>query len=318
MPNVNVIFREMARPGAGSMVDRFDEHALSAYEAALAKDCQVTRGVLEKSPGWMRLTGLSPSGNSLSLDGTVAEGASFPDHAQYDLGKRWTIHAAIQPADITGTLPVYWRADGSNNKITTLELVSGVPTFTHRDANDAETVLTSPHTLANADVAGIRVQRYKNELRMFVGLSSGYWQSVTDTSVDADYDTKPSATKFYVGVSTDSDGDTVAGEATFNGLIDEVRMFRDELRDGDPFVLTEYPWLADERMVLCARLNDDAAVDLSALGNDGTILGSEATDGAAVVTAMAPILAEWHLRLSDGTEKWMVWSNGGIYGVAVQ
>jgi len=318
VPKITINFRELSRSG-GSMVDRIDEHALGSYEAAEARNCQVSRGILEKSPGWMRLTGLTPTGYALSTDGQAATGAYFPDHADYDLGKRWTIDITVKPASLLGTQPIFWRADTSNAKITALELLSsGKLQFTHLDDNDDEVVLTSPHALSISDVAHVRVQRYKNELRMFLGLSSGYWRSVTSTAVDADYDTKPSSTPFYLNVSTITNGATVTGVVSFNGTVDEFRIYRDELRDGDPFALTETPWLADERMVLCARLNNDSLTDYSGNGNDGSALLDPSESEPALVEAMAPILAEWHLRTSAGLEQWLAWSNGGMYAVSVQ
>lgn len=310
-------FRQLSGSGGGQ-VDRIDEHALGSYEAAEASNCQVSRGVLEKAPGWMRLTGLSPTGYALLTDGTAATGAYFPDHADYDLGKRWTIDIVCKPTSLTGTQPIFWRADTSNSKITVLELLStGKFQFTHLDANDAETVLTTPHAISAEDTVHVRVQRYKSELRMFVGLTTGYWRSAT-AFVDGDYDTKPSSTPFYLNVGTVTNGATVTGVTSFDGAVDEFRIYRDELRDGDPFALTEAPWLADERLVLCARLNNDSLKDYSANENDGTAAGSPTEDSTALVEPIAPILAEWHFRSSTGLEQWCAWSSGGLYANAVQ
>lgn len=317
MAKVSFNFRQAMQPGGGQQ-EQLDEHALGAQQAALARNCQISDGAMRKIPGWMRLTGLSPTGYAMQTDGTNATGAEFDDHADYDLGKRWTIDVHFKATNLSAQHPIYWRADDSNNKITALECkTNGTFLFTHRDANDAEVTLTSSHSISAGGSAHIRVSRFKGELRMWVDGKI----SATDTGVDADYDTHASDNKWYVLVGTVTDGDDVTGVASAVGHIDEFRVWREEesmLPKGWEF--TEYPYLEDERLVLLARFNETsgAVTDYSKNGNDGAVLASPTRNATALTTAIAPILKLWFLRTTAGLEQHVAWSNGGLYAVNVQ
>lgn len=311
MPTMSFSFRQ-----AQGQDDRIDPHVLAPMQAAMAVNCQVSTGALRKLPGWMRLTGLSPTGYATTFDGTTGQGISFPDHADYDLGLRWTIDAAYKPTNLSAQNPVYWRASATNDKITTLECkTDGTFLFTHRDTGGTETTLTSAHAATAGATSIVRVQRFKNELRMFVDSR----QSAMRADLTSGVATAPSTTKFFLGVKTVTDGDTVTGVASAVGTIDEFRVFREEVRDGGLWTFSEYPWLTDPRLVLYARLNETSGgvTDYSKNGNTGTVLGSPTRNATALVTPVAPVLKLWFLRTSDGIEKWCAWSNGGLYAVDV-
>lgn len=313
MPRLSFNFQQMAQPGGGQD-DRVDPHALQAFQAAYARNCQVSRRVLEKIPGWMRLTGLTPTGYAMQCDGTSGMGASFPDHADYDLGLRWHIHVAYKPTNLSAQYPIYWRADDSNNEITTLECkTDGTFFFTHRDSGDTETTLTSPHAATAGSTSIIDVARFKNELRMWVDGR----QSVSRTDLSSTALTKAADNKWWVGLKTVTNGDTA--DASMVGVVDEFRVFRDEQRDLR-WIFSEYPDLADPNLVLYARFNETsgAITDYSKNGNNGTALTAPTRDATALVTAIAPILKEHHLRTTDGLEQWLAWSNGGLYAVDVR
>jgi hypothetical protein len=313
MPRLSFNFAQMAQPGGGQD-DRVDPHALQAFQAALARNCQVSRRVLEKIPGWMRLTGLSPTGYAMQCDGTSGMGATFPDHADYDLGLRWTIDVVFKATNISAQHPIYWRADDSNAQIVSLECkTDGSFLFTHLDADDTETTLTSPHTIGAGGTARIRVARFKNELRMWVDGR----QSASRTDLSATALTKPADNKWFVGMKTVSDGDT--GSTSMVGVVDELRVFRDEIRD-QRWMYAEYPDLADPNLVLYARFNETsgAVTDYSKNGNDGSVANAPTRDATALVTAIAPILKAWFLRTTGGIEQWLAFSNGGLYAVDVR
>jgi hypothetical protein len=316
MPKLGINFRQLLAPGSG-LKDKIDPHVLGPTEAAYAAECQLSDGLLRKGPGWLKLAGVSPTGYAVQCDGTTGMGVSFPDHADYDLGRRWTIDATYKATNLSAQNPIYWRADDSNNQITSLECTTGGAfLFTHRDSNGTETTLTSAHTISAGGQAGVRVTRFFSQLRMWVdGKPSAVRNDI------ADYDTAPADNKWYVGVGTVTNGDTVTGVASCVGHVDEFRVFRDEILD-DPalYAFCEYPWLGDERLVLYARFNETTGdvTDYSRNANDGTALASPTRDASALVTPLAPILQLEHMETSDKAEKkWLVWTNGALYGVDV-
>lgn len=304
-------FRQMLQPGAAQMNDRVDEHLLSELQASEALDVQFSRAALEKSPGWLKLVGITATGKAVLFDAN-SEAVTFPDHADYDLGKRWTIDVTVKPTNLSAQYPVYARLDASNNKITELEITTGGAfLFTHRDSNGTETTLTSAHTISAGETAHVRVQRFFDELRIIVNRMT----SSTRTDI-ADYDTAPAATKFFVGNEPDTDGDTIS-TTSLRGTVDELRMWREEVRD-DSWAFSEYPWFTDDRLVLYARFNETsgAVTDSSKNGNDGTATG--ATQGqTALVTALASIQKVFYTQTSTKKQN-LVWSNGSLYAVDVQ
>jgi hypothetical protein len=320
MPRVTIPFKQMLRQPGGGMQDRLSAHALEMTEAALAKNCQVTEGILTKLPGWQRLAGLTPTGYSITCDGTNSMGVSFPDHADYDFGKRFTIDVTVKVTTLPGAglvRPIYWRADSSNNRITVLEVdENGAFKFTHRDAAGTEKTLTTPHVTLAGETHHIRVSRFFGQLRIWF---DGH-QSATRTDLAADQNTAGAATKFYVGVGTLTDGDTPTSVPSVIGSIDELRVWRDseEMID-ETLRYTEWPWFGDERLVLYPRFNETtgAVTDSSKNGNDGTVLAGATQGATALVTALATIQALYHLRITTGREAWLEWSNGALYGQAV-
>jgi len=314
---VKIDFRQNLSPGKGSVDDRTDIHLLDPFAVfATATDVQASRGRLEKADGHLRLAGITPAGYSLVLDGTAADYAEFPDHADYDMGLFWTLDLVYSPSTVPGAAaydPVLWRADSSNNQIFTLEYGnSGEFLFTHRDSGGTEKTVTLTGCDTVDAVYRVRVERHYGILRIRTDM--GAWTSRSDLSTTLGG--AAAATKLYVGKKTITDGATPDGN-TARGKIDEIRLFRESLQDVGRYTYCEYPWLWDPRLVLYARLNDDAAQDYSLNENTGTINGTPTTDGAALVTPLQPCRKIHHLGLSDGSAWWLVWFDTAFHAEKV-
>lgn len=317
MAKFGVNFRQALARGSGTINDKLDDHVLGPLEASFAKDLQVSDGLLSKAPGWLKLAGVTPTGYALQTDGTAATGAAFPDHADYDLGKRWTIDVTYKATNLSAQNPIYWRADDSNDEITTLECkTDGTFLFTHQDSNGTTVTLTSVHAIEAGGQAHIRVSRKNEKLTMWVDRK----KSASRTDLDADYDTAAADNKWYVLVKTATDGDTVTGVASAVGIVDELRVWRDSAEQiTDLWAFTSWPWMGDERLVLYARFDNDSLKDYSVNGNDGSALASPTEDATSLVTDLAPILKMHHMETSDKAEKqWLVWAQGSLYAPEVQ
>lgn len=318
MSKIRLDFRSFLQPGAATVDTRTNERLLNELRAAHAVNVQLTRGAMEKLPGSMRLVGLTGTGYAMTGARAPAAGCYFPDHADYDLGKTWTIDVVYKPASLPGAGvrdPIYWRADTSNDEVTTLEIdENGYFQFTHLDSNGTEKTLTSAGAASATTTYYVRVVRFFNELRMFVDGR----HSATRTDLDASYTTAATSTSWWVLCNTQTDGDTVDAGAA--GTVDEFRVWIDEVDDKAMWGWTEYPWPSDPRLVLYARFNETTGdvTDYSTNGNDGTVQGSPTRDASSLVTVISPILKLFFLRTSAGKEQHCVWSGGGFYAVDVQ
>lgn len=317
MPRFKIDFRQYLQPGTASVNDRTDEHLIQPFsEFVSAYDVQASRGRLEKADGHLKLAGITPVGYSLVLDGTAADYAEFPDHADYDMGLNWTLDISYSPSTVPGSAaydPVVWRADSSNNQIFTLEYGnSGDFLFTHRDSGGTEKTVTATGYDTQDAVYHVRVERHYALLRIRV--NEGSWFSRSDLSTTLKG--AAAATKLYIGKLTITDGATPSGN-TARGKIDDLRIFREALGENSPYTYSEWPWIMDKRLILYARFNDDAAQDYSLNENDGTINGTPTTDGASLVTPLQPCRKIYHMALSDGSAYHCVFFDTAFYSEKV-
>ena len=312
-------FAAYLEPGAATLNDRVNEHLLGVLEAAQADNFQASRGALEKMPGHLRLTGVNPTGASVRFAAASNQGVSFPYHAKYNLGLRWAIDVTVKPNTIPGgSAPIVVRADDSNNKVTSLELLAGTTygriRFVHRDSNGTEVVLVSPDDGVLASVIhSIRVVRFYENLTIFV---DGELKATT-SSLSSTYSTAACDNKLYVGVFTETDGDTPQSTGYLDSWVDELRIFREEIVDDHKFIRTAWPWPRDKRLALCARFDESSGApqDISLNENHGTIIGVSAQGETELVKAVAPVLKIAPFVAADGTTKWLFWAGGNFYSV---
>lgn len=298
MPILRLDFRAHLQPGGGNVNDRTDPHLLSQAEFVSAYDLQGSRGALEKSTAYQRLAQITPTGDSIDFSGATGEYVTFPDHADYDLGLRWTIDYGFNLDNLpsSGEFAYFHkREDGSGNEVASLKIdSSGEVFFTHRDEDDTETIL-SFSGVGTGEFHMVRATRfYDNMTLRDNGAASAITNSLSTTAK-----TKASDQAWLVGGAA-------SGEYSPDGRVGEFRVFRDEIQDDQDYSYVEYPWLPDPRLVLYMKGVD--GLDYSNNLNDGTVVGSPGT-GEIIVTALNPILDIFHLKLSDGTQKWVVWAS---------